>query len=215
MSRWVYLVLTVLAIVAVVYIYLHRQQLGLVSQPSSTTTSAQMENAVATGPEMYPARIIWQQVDRTPDGFRLDMPEDPKEIEIPAYTDRGGAEQVDMLFSTPDAQTTYSVAWADDPPVVRADRPSVQRTLDAARDGALARTQTSLVSESSTRVEGFPARDFTGRNAEGGLFDARLVLAGTRLYMLVAAFPSAQASRQQDVSQFFDDFRLTAAGRGQ
>ena len=205
--------MTVLAIAAVVYIYLHRQQLGLVGTPSSTT--AQLENAVATGSEMYPARIIWQEVDRTPDGFRLDMPEDPKVIEIPAYTERGGAEQVDMLFSTPDAQTTYSVAWADDPPVVRAARPSVERTLNAARDGALARTQTSLVSQSDTRVEGYPARDFTGRNAEGGLFDARLVLAGTRLYMLVAAFPSAQASRQQDVSQFFDDFRLTGAGRRQ
>jgi len=208
-SRWVYLVLTVLAIVAVVYIYFHRLQLGLVGAPNPTTT--QTENAVATGPEMYPARVVWQNVDRTPDGFQLQMPEDEREVQVPAYTDRGTIEQVDMLLSSPDGQATYSVAWADDPPVVRAESPSVERTLDAARAGALKRTQTSLISESNTRVQGFPACDFTGRNAEGGLLDARLVLAGKRLYMLVAAFPSAQASSQQNVSQFFGDFRLTAS----
>ncbi len=211
MSRWVYLGLTVLAAVAVVYIYLHRQQLGLVSGPSSTVAQDQSGQPVNT--EMFPAHIVWQKVDRTPDGFQVQMPENPQEIQIPAYNSSGGADQVGMLFSTPDAETTYSIAWADDPPVVRAERDVPQQVLDTARDGALARTQTSLVNESKTTVQGFPARDFTGRNGEGGLFDARMILAGKRLYMLIAAFPSGSAMRQQDVTQFFDDFRLTPSGR--
>ena len=181
----------------------------MASTPGST--AAQTENGVESGPDAVPARIAWQSVNRAPDGFRMEMPEGVKEIRIPAYTGLGGAEQVDMLLSNPDARTTYSVSWSDDPPVVRAAGQSVQRIFDLSCDGALARTQSALVSESNTTVDGFPARDFTGRNAQGGLFNSRLVLAGQRLYMLVASFPSASARRQQDVTHFFHGFHLTAS----
>jgi predicted Zn-dependent protease len=38
--------------------------------------------------------------------------------------------------------------------------------------------------------------------------DARLIYAGDRLYMLVAAFPSARARRDQNVARFFNSFKL-------
>ena len=47
------------------------------------------------------------------------MPADVKQIQIPAYNETGGADPVETIFSTPDTETTFSVAWADNPPVAR------------------------------------------------------------------------------------------------
>ena len=54
-----------------------------------------------------------------------------------------------MIYAYPDSQTTYAVTWADNPPVERASGDGAERTLDMARDGALARTQATLIGESS------------------------------------------------------------------
>jgi hypothetical protein len=89
----------------------------------------------------------------------------------------------------------------------------VQQTLDMARNDALARTQTSLVNESRSNLLGFPSREFSGRNVGGGVFNARLILAGKRLYMLIAAYPSDSARRSQDVSYFFDSFSLASTSK--
>jgi hypothetical protein len=77
-----------------------------------------------------------------------------------------------------------------------------------ARDDALNRTQTALVNESGTSFDGFPARDFTAQNANGGTMNSRLIYAGQRLYMLTATFPSAGARRDTDVTRFFNSFAI-------
>ena len=81
-----------------------------------------------------------------------------------------------------------------------------------ARDGALGRTQTTLLSESRDNRNGYPSRDFSARNAGGGILNARLILAGNRLYLLIATFPAASARRDEDVNHFFDSFSLTTDG---
>ena len=85
---------------------------------------------------------------------------------------------MEMLVATPNAETTYAVAWDNNPPVERASGEAVELTLDNARDGALARTQTKLMGESQASYLGYPARNFSGQNQSGGLFNARLILAG-------------------------------------
>jgi hypothetical protein len=205
-KRWYYIVLLVILILAGVYIYMHRQDLGLVSSTSSGADEGVPTDLTATAP--HPAHIVWQQVDRTPDGFKVEMPTDVKDIQIPAYNEQGGADQVNMIYSNADAETTFSVAWADNPPVMRVSRRSPQLTLDTARDDALLRTQTSMMSESKNEIAGFPAREFAARNVGGGVMNSRLIFAGSRLYMLIAAFPAASARRDQDVTRFFNSFTV-------
>ncbi|HEX3941927.1 MAG TPA: hypothetical protein VHX11_10640 [Acidobacteriaceae bacterium] len=159
----------------------------------------------------------WQTVDRSADGFTVKMPSAPSETEIPAYTDHGVVEQVPMIEATIDAAngepaSTYAVAWADNPPVEQAAGQDPEKTLDMARDGALGRTQTSLVSESHREIDGHESREFVGRNASGGILNGRLILAGTHLYMLIATFPGTEEWREEDVNRFFESFKLTGAG---
>ena len=41
--------------------------------------------------------------------------------------------------------------------------------------------------------------------------NSRLIHAGTRLYMLIAAFPSVSARRDRDVTRFFNSFTITSS----
>ena len=52
----------------------------------------------AANPEDRP--LAWQTVDRSADGFTVEMPAAVSETEIPAYNVDGGAEQVPMIEAT-------------------------------------------------------------------------------------------------------------------
>ncbi len=199
--------LSIILIVGLIYVYLHRQELGL-----GGSRPAQVEETAAPAPaqpsQTAPAPIVWEKIDRSSDGFKVEMPTGVQQTQVPAYNERGGEEPVQMIFSNPNADTTFSVAWADNPPVARINQHSAERTLEMARDEALNRTQTALVNESATSFDGHPARDFTAQNANGGTMNSRLIYAGQRLYMLTAVFPSAGARRDADVSRFFNSFAI-------
>lgn len=200
------------------YVVAHRQQLGLTGQPATVQPAIGAYDArdanMPHAPAMHSAYIEWQKVDRAADGFKLEMPTDIKEIQVPAYSETGETDKVNMIFSNPDADTAYSVAWEDNPPVARVSKQAPGRTLESARNGAVARTQTTLVNESATNTQGFPGREFAARNAGGGILNSRLIYAGSRLYMLTAVFPSAGARRDKDVSRFFNSFVITGAPMG-
>lgn len=202
MKGWFYLVLGVILAGGTAYIYLHREALGIVGSTAQASDADQSP---------HPARISWTVVDRSADGFKLEMPEDTREIEVPAYNEHGAIDQVDMIYAYPDPSTSFSVSWANNPPVMRAVGEDAAQALEDARNGALARTQTVLVSEAQSTRQGFPVRDFSGRNQNGGTFNARLVLANHRLYLLMAAFPAASARRNDDVNHFFDSFHVINA----
>jgi hypothetical protein len=206
--KWVFsILLSVILVAGLIYVYLHRQELGLVGpRPAALeeTSASSPGQAGQTGP----APIVWEKIDRSSDGFKVEMPTGLQQTQVPAYNEHGGEEPVQMIFSNPNADTTFSVAWADNPPVARINQRSAERTLEMARDDALNRTQTALVNESSTNFDGHPARDFVAQNANGGAMNARLIYAGQRLYMLTAVFPSAGARRDDDVSRFFNSFAV-------
>lgn len=208
------MVLGLLVIGAVAYcVYRYRVELGFGARTTSQESVNSQANLEQASSDLRPAHIAWQALDRSPEGFKVEMPTDTKEAQIPAYDEQGNVEQVDMIYAYPDAQTAYVVTWADNPPVERAGGGSAERTLDMARDGALARTQATLIGESSDTRDGYPARDFAGHNQRGGIFDARLILARRRLYMLIVACPAAGAKSDEDVNRFFNSFSLTSAAR--
>lgn len=208
MKLWHYIVLVVL-ILAGVYLYTHRQELGLAGPRAGE--NAETANAEGTGPR--PAHIDWLNLDRSPDGFRVDMPTGYREVHVPAFNEKGGVEQVQMILSNPDENTTFAISWADNPPVVRVSDHSPDHILDMARDDALSRSQTTLESEVHVNPSNYPAREFSAHNAAGGVMNVHLLYTGQRLYMLVAAFPSVGARNEQDVVRFFNSFHMAESNR--
>lgn len=191
------------------FLFLYRGKMGLWGSGGTPDNGAKSQ----TSSSAAPAQIDWQEVDRSPDGFKVQMPAGTNETLIPAYNAQGGVEEVNMIMAMPGSDT-FAVAWADHPPVERASSANAEKTLDLARDGALMRTQTVLTGESRSRIDGYPECQFSARNDQGGILNSRLILAGTHLYMLMASFPAASARRHEDVNRFFDSFTLTAASAG-
>jgi hypothetical protein len=208
---WQSIILIGIGILGIGYIWLHRVELGLARPENLETENA--SNSDPASPITHPARITWENVDRSPDGFKVEMPADIEKLEVAANNERGGADQINMIRSKSNAETTFAVAWADDPPVARANDRNAGRILDMARDDAMARTQTSLTTETRNTVGGFPARDFSARNTAGGVMTSRLIYVNPRLYMLIAAFPNQSARREQDVARFFDSFAIVSSER--
>jgi hypothetical protein len=204
-KKLAYLALSILIVgVTALCVYRYRADLGL----ALTRGNPALSSPGNSTPHLV---ITWQKVDRTPDGFKVDMPAGTSRIQVPAYTRTGGQEPVQMLQSSAVSGSTYAVAWADNPPVERASGDVAEKTFDMARDGALARTQATLTSESRINRADYSERDFSGSNASGGILNMRLILAGTRLYTLIATFPAASSNRDEDMSHFFNSFSLTSS----
>jgi hypothetical protein len=199
-KRWHYFALAAAVAAAAFYGYTRRESLGsLTHQLRASAGGAESESA-------RPAKMNWQPVDRPMDGFKVELPSEPKDLAGQAFNETGGAEAIHMIAATPDDDTYFAVTWQDNPPVARVNNDAPASTLNMARDGMLARTQTTIVSQSLSLQRRNPSLDVSARNGGGGILDARLILAGNRLYVLMALFPSTSARRERDVARFFDSF---------
>jgi len=210
-KRLAYFILIATVVAAIAYcVYFYRVPLGLVSPGSAPPGPNQPATGAQPAAASLPAGgASWHLIDRSDVGFRVEMPGEAVQSQVPSYTSQGALEPVNMLQATQGPDETFAVTWADSPPVAHVARESAEKTLDLAQDGALARTGTKLTAENNTIRLGYPARDFASRGADGGMMEARMILAGSRLYMLIASFPDASAEHDQDISRFFNSFALT------
>jgi len=180
----------------------HRSEIGFLRE-WLPTRPAEGEIQTAHG-----NKAEWQPVDESKLGFKVEMPGEPKRVVVQASNEAGANEPVSMLVLHPEIDRTYAIAWADKPAVARMNDLIPDKTLDQARDGALNRTQTTLVSEIRTNPQGYPGRDVVAHNVGGGILDARFIFAGTRLYMLIATSPSSAARHEDEVIRFFNSFSV-------
>jgi hypothetical protein len=197
-------VVGILIVIGVILAVRYRSDIGFLREWLPTRTS---ETALDSGASKD---VEWRPVDETSQGFKLEMPGDPRQIVVQAENEAGSTEPISMIQVKPDPNRTFAVAWAEKPPVARMNDLVPEKTLDEARDGALARTATTKISEIRSNPQGFPGRDIEARNVAGGILDARLIYAGTRLYMLIATSPSAAGRHEEDVTRFFNSFTIAS-----
>lgn len=200
---YLYLVVIMVAIGGL-YVWRFRNQFGFLREwlPARST-----DGILQTGSSNS---LEWRPIDESTLGFRVEMPGEPRRVVVQATSETGMNEPVNMLLVKPEPDRTYAIAWADKPPVARVNDLVPDKTLDQAREGALSRTNTTLVTEARTAPQGYPGRDIVARNAGGGVLDTRFVYAGPRLYMLIAASPSSAARREDDVNHFFNSFAVSS-----
>ena len=194
----------ILMLIGVVYVWGHRSQFSILS---SWLPSHSNEGVIRTPAD---AQAEWRPVDESSLGFKVEMPGDPNRVVVQASNETGSNEPISMLMVKPDANRTYAVAWADKPPVARMNDLVPDKTLDQARDGALTRTNTTLISEIRSNPQGFPGRDVVAHNVGGGILDTRLIYARPRLYMLIATAPSSAVRNEEDVIRFFNSFAIAS-----
>jgi hypothetical protein len=193
-----------LLVIGVILALRFRSNIGFLREWLPTRSSNSVQDAAA-GKD-----FVWRPVDESSQGFKVEMPGDPRQIVVQADNEAGSTEPISMLQVKPEPDRSFAIAWADKPPVARMNDLVPEKTLDEARDGALARTATTKISEIRSNPQGFPGRDIEARNVGGGILDARLIYAGSRLYMLMATSPSAAARNEEDVTRFFNSFTIAS-----
>ena len=182
--------------------YYYRVELGLVMP--------QNHRGLEPAGRLLPATQGWQVIDGPGDRFSVEMPPGATARQLPAFAGDGTFEPVATIEAKLNPEITFAVSWADNPPVEKAGGESAERTLDLARDGALARTRTRLTSESRRSAGGFVEREFAAHSSNGGILNARFILTGSRLYMLTAAIPASGGQYDDDVRHFFSSFNMDA-----
>jgi hypothetical protein len=205
MKRMYLYLIAVLVFIGAVYVWRYRSDLGFLREwLPSRSTDGQM--ASGSGKQLE-----WRPVDESDQGFKLEMPGDPKQVVVQATSETGANEPISMLMVKPDSDRTYAIAWAEKPPVARMNDLVADKTLDQARDGALGRSGTTQVSEIRTNPQGYPGRDVVSHNAGGGIMDTRFIYARPRLYMLIATAPSPAARHEDEVIHFFNSFSIASS----
>jgi len=209
MKRWHIMVLGAAVLAVGVYFYLNGA-FGFTRKVESVEgvvgSSGLGGSGGSGGSGARPTHMSWQTSTRPDARFTVEMQAEPKDLQVPAYNEAGSTESVKMIFANPDGETTFAVSWEDNPPVARVNNRAPDKTLDAARDGMLSRTQTFLDNEQHATAGGYPARDVAAHNAGGGVLNVRLIYTGERLYSLMALFPAPSARREQDVIRFYNSF---------
>jgi hypothetical protein len=204
MKRVSLYLIAILMVIGAIYMWGHRADFGFLRDRFPTHSADGVIDSVRG------KQLEWRPVDESTQGFKIEMPGEPQQVVVQATSETGGTEPISMLLVKPDSDRTYAIAWADKPPVARMNDLVPDKTLDQARDGALNKTETSLVSEIRSNPQGYPGRDVVAHNAGGGVLDTRFVYAGPRLYMLIATAPSAAARHEEEVIRFFNSFAIAS-----
>lgn len=202
MKRVYLSMIAIFGLIGAVYLWGHRRDFSLLREWLPVRAA---DGEIVSGQS---ETLEWRPLDETANGFKIEMPGDPKRVHVQATSETGGSEPISMLMVKPDGDRTYAIAWADKPPVARMNDLVPDKTLDQARDGALNRTQTTLISEIRSNPQGYPGRDVVAHNVDGGMLDTRFIYARPRLYMLIATAPSAAARQEEDVNHFFNSFSV-------
>jgi hypothetical protein len=203
MKRAYLYVVAFLAVIGTFYLWNHRDDFSSLRAwlPSRSSEDLQQENG---------SQLQWQPVSDPTLGFKVEMPGAASRVVVQANSETGGAEPISMLTVKPESNRTYAVAWAEKPPIARINDLLPDRTLDQARDGALSRTESTLISEVRSNPQGFPGRDIVAHNRNGGMLDIRLIYAAPRLYMLMATSPSASGRHEEEIMHFFNSFAIAS-----
>lgn len=141
-----------------------------------------------------------------PDGsFSIELPSEPavKTVQVPVPG--GGTRTASVVTAEATKTTAFTCSYLDDD---SGQIKSPDQALESGRDGSLRQTQGTLISQERLTVQGFPALDVHASAAGNSLLDSRMVLAGKRLYMIVAVATVAEDRDPNTIRRVLDSFKI-------
>ncbi|MBL8824223.1 MAG: hypothetical protein JNJ77_16680 [Planctomycetia bacterium] len=147
----------------------------------------------------------WNKVSLPTAGFKVNMPnperkfmEDKGPDDKPVFIrmHRGKEGKVSYLVTV----SEFSLSYISQP---------AKTIFDNAREGSLARSGGSLVSEKDIKLDKVPGREFVVKAKEAGFVRARVYVFNQRQYSVMVAGPKLEDLETPETKQFFDSFKLT------
>ncbi len=125
----------------------------------------------------------WQTY-ASPDGsFSIQLPGKPSIEPTKISLEGEGTTTANVISVAPTDHSAYVITCFEHPNV---GQKSPDEVLDAARDGGLRKIQGTPVIQKRITVQGYPALDVQARARGNSLADLRIVVAGNRLFMMMA-----------------------------
>ncbi len=150
----------------------------------------------------------WRKHESTKGGFKVDLPAPPRndmEKLAGGPPDPTTPMEGTILFSRFEE---FAVVYTDIPPNERGWATDKQRLDEAVKALKADGEVQSVVAERDTTVAGFPAREIEFFATGGGWCKARIIIADTRVYVVIAGGRFARPGNE-NVRRFLDSFEIT------
>lgn len=135
--------------------------------------------------------------------FSIDLPGKPTVDAIPVPTASGTTRMFNLIAVSPTPNTSYSCAYLE-----LGNISSPDAALASARDGSLQKTQSTLISENRIDVAGYPALEMQANARGNSLLDARIIIVGTRLYMIDGIATVKQDREPRTLQRIMNSFKI-------
>lgn len=151
----------------------------------------------------------WAKISLPTAGFQVHMPnperkfmEDKGPDDKPVFIriHRGNSGKVSYLVTV----TEFSLSYISQP---------VKVIFDNAREGTLARSGGSLVSEKEIKLDKVPGREIIVKAKDAGFVRARIYVFNQRQYSVMVAGPRLEDLDSTEAKHFFDSLKLVPIRR--
>ena len=150
----------------------------------------------------------WRTHDSAPGGFKVELPAAPlDDMESMAGVKKNGNVRVEGTLLLVKLEE-YSVVYADIDAETRQFQTDDQLLAEAVAGIKSDAPGTRIIRDDPVTVSGYPAREVTFE-ADGEVFACRVVIAGSRLYIVIAGGPLTDARGNPRVRRFLDSFEVT------
>jgi hypothetical protein len=148
----------------------------------------------------------WQTYTPADGSFSIQLPAKPSIESTNVPIEGGGTTKANVISAAPNDHTVYMITYVEEPSV---GQRSPDQTLDAARDGGLGKIQGTALSQKKITVQGYPGLDIQARARGNSLADFRIVVAGNRMFMIMAV-ATVEADREpKTIQRMFDSFKIS------
>jgi hypothetical protein len=159
--------------------------------------------AVANYDKLLPRR--WETYTAPDGSFSVELPGKPAVETTQAPVEGGGTTALTLVSVKPTSATAYMCSYAEDENI--GTKPP-DEALESARDGSLSKTEGTLISQKRMTVQGHPALDMQARARGNSLVDSRMIVAGKRLYMIMAVSSGQQDREEKTIQRMFESFKI-------
>jgi len=117
----------------------------------------------------------------------------------------GKTTSLTLIGVEPTRDTAYTCSYFDSESL---SKEPPQQALEASMAGSLTKMSGTVTSLQHITVQGYPGIDWHARAHGNSLVDARMILVGDRLYMIMAVARADRDREPKTVHKVFDSFRV-------
>jgi hypothetical protein len=159
--------------------------------------------AVANYDRLWPH--AWQTYTAPDGSFSIEFPGKPSVEAAEAPAEGGGSRPMTIVSVEPTKSTDYMCSYVEDDTI---EGRSSDEVLESARDGSLRKTQGTLISQERLTLQGFPALNMQAHARGNSLLEGRIILAGKRLYIIMAVTTVEEDREPKTVQRVLDSFKI-------